>query len=55
MILCVNAGSSSLKLALFDGERRMASTTVERIGTDVAATLNETGARERKRGRYWWE
>jgi acetate kinase len=39
MILCVNAGSSSLKLAMFDGERRVASTTVERIGTDVAAAL----------------
>jgi acetate kinase len=39
MILCVNAGSSSSKLATFDGDRRVASTTVERIGPDVAAAL----------------
>jgi acetate kinase len=45
VILCVNAGSSSLKLAMFDGERRVASATVDRIGVDdgrfpdVAAAL----------------
>src|SRR4030095_12649460 len=39
MILCVNAGSSSLKLALFDGGRRVGSRTGERIETDVAAAL----------------
>ena len=31
-VLCVNAGSSTLKLALFDGERRVASTQVRGNG-----------------------
>src|SRR5207247_1868066 len=31
---CLNSGSSSLKLALYEDETRRASVTVERIGTD---------------------
>ena len=34
IVLCVNSGSSSLKLALFDGDERLASCAVEGIGTD---------------------
>src|SRR3989442_13223285 len=33
-ILCLNSGSSSLKLALYEDETRVASVTVERIGAD---------------------
>src|SRR5437870_6010475 len=33
-ILCLNSGSSSLKLALYEDETRVASVTVERIGGD---------------------
>jgi acetate kinase len=33
-VLTINAGSSSLKAGLFDGETRLASTEVERIGAD---------------------
>ena len=32
-VLCVNGGSSSLKLALYDDETRLASVTVEEIGS----------------------
>jgi len=33
-VLCLNSGSSSLKLALYDDETRLASVTVEQIGSD---------------------
>src|SRR2546428_8731554 len=33
-ILCLNSGSSSLKVALYEDETRVASVTVERIGAD---------------------
>ena len=33
-VLCLNTGSSSLKLALYEGETRLASVTVEQIGSD---------------------
>ena len=34
-VLCLNSGSSSLKLAVYDDETRLASVTVERIGTEL--------------------
>ena len=44
-ILCLNSGSSSLKVALFDGETRIRSATVSRIGLDGTrvAVRDETG------------
>jgi len=47
-VFCANAGSSSLKLALFEGEARVAHGSVERIGQDDAEIVHE-GTRRRER------
>jgi len=44
-ILCLNSGSSSLKLALYDGETRVASVTVEQIGSDRGRVTTRDEAR----------
>jgi len=46
IVLCLNSGSSSLKLALFSGDERLASCTVEGIGTakGVSRTRGKGGA-----------
>ena len=48
-ILCFNAGSSSLKLAFFDGETRLAAAVVNRIGLeDGHLTIRHRDARTRR-------
>ena len=44
-VLCLNSGSSSLKLALYDDETRLASITVERIGLDRGRITTRDDAR----------
>jgi acetate kinase len=43
VVLCVNAGSSSLKVAVFDGERRVARGSVEGIGLPQGRLSLEPG------------
>jgi len=43
-VLCVNSGSSSLKVALYDDEARLASITLERIGEDGGRLVTRDGA-----------
>ena len=44
-VLCLNSGSSSLKLALYDDETRLASVTVEQIGSDRGRITTRDNAR----------
>ena len=44
-VLCLNNGSSSLKLAFYDGETRLASITVEEIGSDRGRITTSDNAR----------
>src|SRR5581483_3427141 len=44
-VLCLNSGSSSLKLALYDAETRLASVTVEGIGSDRGRLTTRDDAR----------
>jgi len=44
-VLCLNSGSSSLKLAVYDDETRLASITVERIGSDRGRITTRDDAR----------
>jgi acetate kinase len=43
-VLCVNSGSSSLKLALYEHEARLASVAVERIGSEDGRVTTRDGA-----------
>jgi acetate kinase len=44
-VLCLNSGSSSLKLALYDDDTRLASITVEGIGSDGGRITTRDNAR----------
>src|SRR5262249_47787094 len=51
-ILCLNAGSSSLKLAVYAGDRRVASAAVSRIGLEQGSLTIHDGERHETPGRF---